>query len=126
MGRCAGSGSSSLFTSFPTAASPTLPIITTAMRAQFASVVKNLTGGERPMFAQGIEYGGSYRFAYNGFGGDGTINGILTQNNLDTQALQATTCLPPPSWPRPTMAALLPTTLLIQTTSSPPSTCAPG
>ena len=80
--------SSSLFTSFPTAASPTLPIITTAMGAQFASVVKNLTGGERPMFAQGFEYGGSYRFAYNGFGGDGTINGILTQNTLDTQALR--------------------------------------
>ena len=40
------------------------------------------------MFAQGFEYGGSYRFAYNGFGGDGTINGILTQNNLDTQALR--------------------------------------
>ena len=80
--------SSSLFTSLPTAASPTLPVITTAMGAQFASVVKNLTGGERPMFAQGFEYGGSYRFAYNGFGGDGTINGILTQNNLDTQALR--------------------------------------
>ena len=40
------------------------------------------------MFAQGFEYGGSYRFAYGGFGGDGTINGILTQNILDTQALR--------------------------------------
>jgi hypothetical protein len=82
--------SSRLFTSFPTAASPTLPIITTAKGAQFASVVKNLTGGERPLFAQGFEYGGSYRFAYGGFGGDGTINGILNQNNLDTQALRYT------------------------------------
>ena len=82
--------SSSLFTSFPTTASPSLPIVTTAKGAQFASVVKNLTGGERPMFAQGFEYGGSYRFAYGGFGGDGTINGILTQNNLDTQALRYT------------------------------------
>ena len=82
--------SASLFTSFPTAASPGLPIITTAKGAQFASVVKNLTGGERPMFAQGFEYGGSYRFAYGGFGGDGTINGILNQNNLDTQALRYT------------------------------------
>ncbi len=82
--------SSSLFTSFPTSASPSLPIITTAKGAQFASVVKNLTGGERPMFAQGFEYGGSYRLAYGGFGGDGTINGILTQNNLDTQALRYT------------------------------------
>jgi hypothetical protein len=74
--------------SFPTAASPAVPIITTAKGAQFASVVKNLTGGERPMFAQGFEYGGSYRFAYGGFGGDGTINGILAKNILDTQALR--------------------------------------
>lgn len=82
--------SSSLFISFPTAASPTLPIITTAKGTQFASVVKNLTGGERPMFTQGFDYGGSFRFAYGGFGGDGTINGILTQNILDTQALRYT------------------------------------
>ncbi len=80
--------SSSLFTSFPTTSSPTLPINTTAKGAQFASVVKNLTGGERPMFAQGFEYGGSYRFAYGGFGGDGTINGILAKSPLDTQALR--------------------------------------
>ena len=82
--------SSSLFTSFPTAASPTMPIVTTAKGAQFASVLKNLTGGERPMFAEGFGYGGSFRFAWNGFGGDGTINGILTQNALDTQALRYT------------------------------------
>ena len=74
-----GMVSSIFFTSFPTAASPTLPIVTTAKGAQFASVVKNLTGGERPMFAQGFEYGGSYRFAYGGFGGDGT------QWHLDTK-----------------------------------------
>ena len=80
--------SSSLFASFPTAAAPTLPIITTAKGAQYASVLKNLTGGERPMFAQGFEYGGSYRFAYGGFGGDGSINGILAKNTLDTQALR--------------------------------------
>ena len=82
--------SSALFTSFPTAASPSLPVITTAKGAQFASVVKNLTGGERPLFAQGFAYGGSYRFAYGGFGGDGTINGILTQSTLDTQGLRYT------------------------------------
>ena len=82
--------SSMLFTSFPTAASPSLPIVTTAKGAQFASVVKNLTGGERPLFAQGFDYGGSFRFAYGGFGGDGTINGILTQSTFDTQALRYT------------------------------------
>lgn len=79
---------SSLFTSFPTAASPSLPIITTTQGAQFASVVKNLTGGERPLFAQGFEYGGSFRFAYGGFGGDGTINGILNQSTFDTTTLR--------------------------------------
>ena len=82
--------SSSLFASFPTAALLTIPIITTAKGAQFASVVKNLTGGERPMFTEGFGYGGSFRFAWNGFGGDGTINGILNQNALDTQALRYT------------------------------------
>jgi hypothetical protein len=51
--------SSSLFTSFHTAASPSLSITTTAKGAQFASVVKHLTGGERPLFAQGSEFGGS-------------------------------------------------------------------
>lgn len=85
-----GAVSSKLFNSFPTAASPSLPIALTTRGAQFASVVKNLTGGERPMFSQGFEYGGSYRFAYGGFGGDGTINGILTKSVLDTQALQYT------------------------------------
>ena len=67
-----------------------MPIVTTAKGAQFASVVKNLTGGERPLFAQGFEYGGSFRFAYGGFGGDGTINGVLTQSTLDTTALRYT------------------------------------
>ena len=42
------------------------------------------------MFALSFEYGGSYRFAYRGFGGDGTINGILTQKVLDIQALRYT------------------------------------
>ena len=42
------------------------------------------------MFVQGFGYGGSYRFAYGGFGSDGTINGILTQKVLDTQALRYT------------------------------------
>ena len=80
--------SSSLFTSFPTAAGPMLPILTTAKGAQFASVVKNLTGGERPMFVQGFEFGGSFRFAYGGFGGDGTVNGILSKSSIDTRALR--------------------------------------
>lgn len=81
---------STWFTSFPTTASPSLPTITTAKGAQFASVVKNLTGSERPLFVQGFEYGGSFRFAKGGFNGDGTINCILTQSAFDTQDLRYT------------------------------------
>ena len=67
-----------LFTTFPSAP--------TAAGAKYLSVVKNLTGGERPLFAQGIAFGGSFPSAYGTFGGDGTINGILTKNVLDTNA----------------------------------------
>ena len=90
MVRSAGPGQQQFVCQLSDGCVPTLPIITTSKGAQFASVVKNLTGGERPMFVQGFGYGGSYRFAYGGFGSDGTINGILTQKVLDTQALRYT------------------------------------
>jgi pimeloyl-ACP methyl ester carboxylesterase len=73
-----------LFSSFPTAASPTAQITPTATGAKYASVVKHLTGGERPMFAQGLAFGGSFPSAYGTFGSDGTVNGILNKNGLDT------------------------------------------
>jgi pimeloyl-ACP methyl ester carboxylesterase len=73
-----------LFTSFPTPAAPTAQIATTATGAKYASVVKHLTGGERPMFAQGLAFGGSFPSAYGTFGSDGTVNGILNKNGLDT------------------------------------------
>lgn len=69
---------SRLFTTFPT--------VPTAAGQAYLSVVKNITGGERPMFAEGIAFGGSFPAAYGTFGGDGTIDGILTQNVLDTKA----------------------------------------
>ena len=40
------------------------------------------------MFAPRIEYCGSFRFACGGFGGDGTINGILNQIKFRTPALR--------------------------------------
>ena len=67
-----------LFTTFPSAP--------TAQGVKYLSVVKNLTGGERPMFNEGIAFGGSFPSAYGTFGSDGTVNGILNRNVLDTNA----------------------------------------
>jgi acetyl esterase/lipase len=77
---------SALFSSFPSDASPNTQITPTPTGIKYVSVVKNLTGGERPIFDLGLALGGSFRFAYNTFGGDGTLNGILTKNVLDTNA----------------------------------------
>jgi hypothetical protein len=65
-----------LFTTFPSAP--------TATGLKFASVVKNLTGGERPMFDLGLAAGGSFAAVWGVFGSDGTVNGILNKNTLDT------------------------------------------
>ena len=65
-----------LFTTFPSATTPT--------GSKFVSVLKNITGGERPMFNQGLAFGGSFSSMWGALGGDGTINGILNKNNLDT------------------------------------------
>ena len=70
---------STLFTTFPTAP--------TAQGVKYLSVVKHLTGGERPMFNEGIAFGGSFPSAYGTFGSDGSVTGILTRNVLDTNAL---------------------------------------
>ena len=67
-----------LFTTFPNAP--------TAQGQKYLSVVKNITGGERPMFAQGIAFGGSFPSAYGTFGSDGTVTGILNKSVLDTRA----------------------------------------
>jgi acetyl esterase/lipase len=75
-----------LFSSFPSAASPTAQITPTATGAKYASVLKNLTGGDRPIFDLGLAFGGSFAAPYANFGGDGTIDGILTKNVLDTNS----------------------------------------
>lgn len=79
-----------LFTSFPSQTAPTAPITTTALGARYASVVENLTGGPRPLFAQGLQFGGSFPSAYGTFGGDGTINGILNRPGVDTNGFTYT------------------------------------
>src|SRR3990167_2078961 len=68
----------SLFTTFPS--------VPTAQGVKYLSVVKNITGGERPLFDQGIAFGGSFPSAYGTFGSDGTVSGILNKNVLDTNA----------------------------------------
>jgi hypothetical protein len=75
-----------LFSSFPSAASPTAQITPTPTGAKYASVLKNLTGGNRPIFDLGLAFGGSFAAPYATFGGDGTIDGILTKNILDTNS----------------------------------------
>jgi hypothetical protein len=61
-------------------------IATTDTGAKYASVLKHITGGERPLFTQGLAFGGSFPSAYGTFGSDGTVIGILTNNVLDTNA----------------------------------------
>ncbi len=72
----AGLVTSTLFTTFPS--------VPTAQGVKYLSVVKNLTGGQRPMFDLGIAFGGSFPSAYGTFGSDGTVTGILNKNVLDT------------------------------------------
>lgn len=67
-----------LFTTFPSQP--------TATGVKYLSVLKNITGGPRPMFDQGIAFGGSFPSAYGTFGSDGTVTGILNRNVLDTRA----------------------------------------
>ena len=69
---------STLFTTFPS--------VPTATGAKYVSVLQNITGGPRPLFAQGLAFGGSFPSAYGTFGSDGTVTGILNKNVLDTRA----------------------------------------
>ncbi|KQW34241.1 hypothetical protein [Rhizobacter sp. Root404] len=53
------------------------------------SVLQNITGGPRPMFAQGLAYGQSFPSAYGTFAADpntpyDSVTGILNKNVLDT------------------------------------------
>jgi hypothetical protein len=75
-----------LFTGFPS--NPLVP--TKPVGLQYQSVVKNLTGGDRPIAAQGYLYGGTVPVVFGVFGGDGTINGILNKSVLDTTRLTYT------------------------------------
>ncbi|MFM9923575.1 alpha/beta hydrolase [Variovorax sp. H27-G14] len=69
-----------LFTKFDTSAiTPTSPL-----GLQYASVLQNLTGGERPLFNLGLGMGASFTAVWGVFGSDGTVTGILNKSTLDT------------------------------------------
>lgn len=76
---------STLFSTFNTTpAFPTPSIVPTATGVKYLSVLQNITGGTRPLFDQGVAFGQSFPSAYGTFGSDGTVDGILTKNVLDT------------------------------------------
>ncbi len=56
--------------------------------AQYAGVIRTVTGGNRPLFDIGLSYGGSYvGGTYGNLGVDGTLTGILTRYNIDTRGI---------------------------------------
>jgi hypothetical protein len=83
-----------LFTSFPVAPYYIQQAIPTALGDTFKGVMMNLSGGSRPMFDQGFAgpaslglVGVNYMgIVWDTFGADGTINGILNKQNLDTNS----------------------------------------
>lgn len=77
-----------LWTVAPGAGSPITP--TPVLGERYVSVLKNLTGGERPLFRLGLQFGGSFLAAYGTFGGDGTIDGILNRPGVDTTRITYT------------------------------------
>ncbi len=56
----------------------------TAQGRKLKDVVMNLTGGPRPIFDQGFANNALQNTVWGTFGRDGTINGILNRNAVDT------------------------------------------
>ncbi len=77
----------SLWTTFPTVgAGGIVPGVTTAQGDKLREVVKNLTGGERPIFSTGFAHP-LQGTVWGAFGGDGTVNGIYNRAGIDTNSL---------------------------------------
>jgi len=73
-----------LFSSFPSAATPTAQAVPTAQGLRLKQIVQNLTGGARPMFDYG--YAGPLQATVWGvFGRDGKVNGILNEDLVSTR-----------------------------------------
>jgi len=74
-----------LFTTFP--APPFYPAaVTTSAGDVFKGIMMNLTGGKRPLFDQGFS-GPFLGTVWGTFGGDGTIDGILNRQGIDTHSI---------------------------------------
>lgn len=73
---------SAIFSSYGAAPTPLAATVPTG--AQYFSVVKNLTGGSRPMFDVGMAYGGSFQSAWGFFGVDSVLTGMTTKVGTDT------------------------------------------
>jgi hypothetical protein len=71
---------SALFTSYPSAL--------TAPGVTFRSLVRNLTGGARPMFDQGFGVEASWSSVWTTYNQDGTVNGILTMPISNTVGVE--------------------------------------
>jgi hypothetical protein len=63
----------------------TFPSATTPRGDALKAVVMNLTGGPRPIFEEGYKVKPLQDAVWNAFSGDGTINGVLTRNVVDTR-----------------------------------------
>ena len=60
----------------------------TAQGQLLKSIVKNLTGGSRPIFDEGFANDGLQGVVWGTFGDDGTLGGILTANVVDTRGVR--------------------------------------
>ncbi|WP_423461081.1 alpha/beta hydrolase [Ottowia sp. VDI28] len=79
-----GSVTGQLFSQFPDGGGDT-KITPTALGMTYLSVVKNLTGGERPMFTQGWAFGGSFPSTWGiAFNVNSALDGVLTEPVIDT------------------------------------------
>ena len=75
---------SALWTTFPSGG---IPGVTNAQGDKLKNAIAYLSGGPRPFFNEGFANSGNQNNIFASLGGDGTINGILTQNILDTTQL---------------------------------------
>ncbi len=65
----------------------TFPTVTNAQGDKLKNIVMNLSGGQRPFYAEGWANAGNQGNIWASIGGDGSISGILNANILDTTAL---------------------------------------
>ncbi|MDB5817380.1 MAG: hypothetical protein JWQ11_1020 [Rhizobacter sp.] len=71
-----------LWTNFPTAANPIG--VTNAQGDKLKTAMAYVTGGPRPFYNEGFAQLGNQTNIWSSLGGDGTINGILNDNVVDT------------------------------------------